>query len=247
MIEVKVRFGSREIDCALVVFDKTGTITDLKSMWIPTIRKRIELLWRYGDKSILESDVLAAIGFDPFTWEPDPSGPFMMRTDRQALTSMLTARGFSRDCAVELVTRCCREADHEVRRVDRAKLIPGVDEVLRKLKRSKVSLALATMDRRAEVQSELTKLGVLDLFDATVTLDDITKHKPDPEMIEMICSRLDISPIRTVMVGDIPADMLMGKNAGVALTVGYTENPTQGIMTTADVVVSSYSEITVSR
>jgi phosphoglycolate phosphatase len=103
------------------------------------------------------------------------------------------------------------------------------------------------MDRRAEVQSELTKLGVLDLFDATVTLDDITKHKPDPEMIETICSRLDISPIRTVMVGDIPADMLMGKNAGVALTVGYTENPTQEIMTTADVVVSSYSEITVSR
>jgi len=244
---VKVRFGSREIDCALVVFDKTGTITDLKSMWIPTIRKRIELLWRYGDKSILESDVLAAIGFDPFTWEPDPSGPFMMRTDRQALTSMLTARGFSRDCAVELVTRCCREADHEVRRVDRAKLIPGVDEVLRKLKRSNVLLALATMDRRAEVQSELTKLGVLDLFDATVTLDDITKHKPDPEMIETICSRLDISPRRTVMVGDIPADMLMGKNAGVALTVGYTENPTQEIMTTADVVVSSYSEITVSR
>ena len=244
---MKVRFGSREIDCALVVFDKTGTITDLKSMWIPTIRKRIELLWRYGDKSILESDVLAAIGFDPFTWEPDPSGPFMMRTDRQALASMLTARGFSRDCAVELVTRCCREADHEVRRVDRAKLIPGVDEVLRKLKRSNVLLALATMDRRAEVQSELTKLGVLDLFDATVTLDDITKHKPDPEMIETICSRLDISPRRTVMVGDIPADMLMGKNAGVALTVGYTENPTQGIMTTADVVVSSYSEITVSR
>jgi phosphoglycolate phosphatase len=247
MIAMKVRFGSREVDCALVVFDKTGTITDLKSMWIPTIRKRIELLERYGDNSILEPDVLAAIGFDPFTWEPDPSGPFMMRTDRQALTSMLTAKGFSRDCAVELVSRCCREADDEVRRVDRAKLIPGVDEVLRKLKRSKVSLALATMDRRAEVQSELTKLGVLDLFDATVTLDDISKRKPDPEMIETICARLGISPKRTVMVGDIPADMLMGKNAGVALTVGYAENPTQEIMTTADVVVSSYSEISVSR
>lgn len=50
------------------------------------------------------------------------------------------------------------------------------------------------------------------------------KHKPDPEIINYIMDKLNVSKEDTVIIGDSKSDILTGKNAGIdtiAVTYGY--------------------------
>lgn len=46
------------------------------------------------------------------------------------------------------------------------------------------------------------------------------RPKPDPHNALHICRNLNVSPSDTIMVGDTPADTLMGQQAALGLTVG---------------------------
>jgi len=56
-------------------------------------------------------------------------------------------------------------------------------------------------------------------MDAVVTIDDVTKAKPDPEPVLKAISELKADPAKTLMVGDSTMDIQSGVNAGVD-TVG---------------------------
>ena len=49
----------------------------------------------------------------------------------------------------------------------------------------------------------------------------MTKHKPDPEPVLMTLEKLNIDASETLVVGDMPVDILMGKGAGCT-TCGVT-------------------------
>ena len=51
--------------------------------------------------------------------------------------------------------------------------------------------------------------------------DDVTKAKPDPEPVLLTLRKLGFSASRTLVVGDMPFDILMGRGAG-AKTCGVT-------------------------
>src|SRR5271167_701289 len=176
-------------DCDLIIFDKTGTITDFQLTWIPTIRKRIDLLTeRHGQN--MRNQLQRTIGMDSQTWIIDPSGPLLVLADaelRFVLAMVLYENGISWTNAIESVNECYRRTDHEINRIDYVKLLPGVDVMLRKLKQAGILLAVATMDTRAETNLELSKLGIRALFDTIIAYDDVNKRKPDPEMITVIC------------------------------------------------------------
>jgi phosphoglycolate phosphatase-like HAD superfamily hydrolase len=58
----------------------------------------------------------------------------------------------------------------------------------------------------------------------------------------MLC----VPPLETVMVGDSIADMMMGKRAGVALTIGVLEGgviPREELEKVADIVVDSIQDL----
>ena len=44
--------------------------------------------------------------------------------------------------------------------------------------------------------------------------------KPNPHNALFICDKLGVSPEQTIMVGDTPADTIMGQTASLGLTVG---------------------------
>jgi phosphoglycolate phosphatase len=54
-----------------------------------------------------------------------------------------------------------------------------------------------------------------------VGADDVTLPKPNAEPVLKILSALGISATETIVVGDMPVDILMGANAGT-LTCGVT-------------------------
>ena len=70
----------------------------------------------------------------------------------------------------------------------------------------------------------LRKFGLEDDFDAIVTADDTTKHKPDPEPVLITLEKLGAKPEEALMIGDSMFDIKCAHNAGVkAVLVGWAE------------------------
>ncbi|MCI8284698.1 MAG: HAD-IA family hydrolase [Firmicutes bacterium] len=111
-------------------------------------------------------------------------------------------------------------------------LFPGVYDMLYNLKKANFKLALVTsrLGRTTYIGTE--KFGIKEAFDIIVTADDCSKHKPDPEPINIALRRLGVSAENAVMIGDTRLDMGCARNAGVtAVLVGWSmalaggENP----------------------
>ncbi len=69
------------------------------------------------------------------------------------------------------------------------------------------------------------------------------KPKPDPHNALYICDKMGVCPSDTIMVGDTPADTLMGQQAALGLTVGVlTGVGDLHDLTDADVIVSDVTE-----
>jgi phosphoglycolate phosphatase-like HAD superfamily hydrolase len=88
------------------------------------------------------------------------------------------------------------------------------------LRKGGCRVALATVDvhRRARLAMEF--MGASDTLDLIVGGDEVTRSKPDPEMVRLILDRLAVAPSQAVMVGDALNDLQMGANAGLKASVG---------------------------
>lgn len=55
-----------------------------------------------------------------------------------------------------------------------------------------------------------------------VTCDDVSTHKPDPASLNLAMQRLDVTPERSLVLGDHAVDMLSGVNANIPARIGVT-------------------------
>lgn len=94
-------------------------------------------------------------------------------------------------------------------------LYPGALEVLYELHESGKKLALITTSTHQNVHHLLQKHGMLGLFAAIVTANDTTKHKPDPEPLELALELLGGNKESAVMIGDSDKDILAATNTSV--------------------------------
>src|SRR2546425_9503719 len=97
----------------------------------------------------------------------------------------------------------------------RGLVFPGITELLRKIKASELQLALFTGVEKKMMEYTLSPFGLSEFFEVRITADDIQKSKPDPEGILLALSRIKADAREAMYVGDSPADMIAGKQAGV--------------------------------
>jgi phosphonatase-like hydrolase len=103
---------------------------------------------------------------------------------------------------------------------------PGASETFRRLRKAGVRAALDTGFSRDIAQTLIDRLNWErdELIDASVTSDEVERGRPAPDMIRRLMSKLGVTdPRRIAKVGDTPADLLEGKNAGCGLIVGVTQ------------------------
>jgi phosphonatase-like hydrolase len=103
--------------------------------------------------------------------------------------------------------------------------IPGASETFRRLRRAGIKVALNTGFSRDIAQTLIDRLGWERdrLIDASVTSDEVERGRPHPDMIRRLMLKLDVTdPQRVAKVGDTPADLLEGRNAGCGLIIGVT-------------------------
>ncbi len=98
---------------------------------------------------------------------------------------------------------------------------PNTLKVLRTLKDKNYHIAAVTTRRKNTVIETLRLAKILPFLDYIVTVDDVANPKPHPESILKALDFFGVEPEQAIMVGDSPADVLAGKNAGTQ-TIGVT-------------------------
>jgi phosphoglycolate phosphatase len=102
-------------------------------------------------------------------------------------------------------------------------LYPGVAETLVELA-AHTQLAVATQKGKVATNRVLGLLGIADLFEMVVTIDDMSAPKPDPGCVNQILAKLYLPREEAIVVGDMPYDVETAINAGVrcwAVSYGY--------------------------
>lgn len=93
-------------------------------------------------------------------------------------------------------------------------IFPGMDDLVNSLREQGYKVALVTSRLRESAMLGIEKFGLADSFDAITTIDELTRHKPDPEAINVTLKKLNVSAGEAVMIGDSKFDILCAANAG---------------------------------
>jgi phosphoglycolate phosphatase len=112
-------------------------------------------------------------------------------------------------------------------------LFDGVHEILQSLEERRLWLGVATGKSRKGLDRALDETDCRRYFHSTRCADE-TCSKPDPMMLREIIAELDITPERTLMVGDTEYDLEMARRAGAAsLAVTYGAHEPQRLKSLA--------------
>jgi HAD superfamily hydrolase (TIGR01509 family) len=173
-----------------VLFDMDGLLVDTEPLWFET-----------------EADVMARLGAP---WGPE---------DQQQLL------GGSMERTVDyLLARATRPAppadvarwmmDGMLRRAAQGRVVvrPGARELLAEVAAAGVPHALVTGSQRPFTEAVLASTGFR--FPVTVTADDVTRTKPDPEPYLLAAKLLDADPGQCVALEDSPNGIASATGAG---------------------------------
>jgi phosphoglycolate phosphatase len=202
----------------LVVFDKDGTLIDFNAMWAGwalDIGRRLDV----ATGRPVSGDVFAAIGFDPTSNRVQPGGPLAVST--MAGIAEVIAAVVRRWCpSVAAARRAVETAWFEPDPVALARPLADLSDIFRRLVESGRRIGVATTDDRAPTEATLRGLGIREHVSAMACGDDGIGLKPDPSMVLALCAALQTEPVRTAIVGDTPADLAMGRAAGLGRVIG---------------------------
>jgi pyrophosphatase PpaX len=95
-------------------------------------------------------------------------------------------------------------------------LIPydGIAELLESLSGRGARIAVVSLKPRRAGELELDITGLRSLVGLSVWGDDVARPKPEPDGVLAAMSGLNADPRSTLVIGDSPADIMMGRAAG---------------------------------
>lgn len=94
-----------------------------------------------------------------------------------------------------------KKIEDEISMSDEVKLFPGARELLESL-RGKTRVALASMNNFQVIEYLLNATKIQSLFDVVLSVEDVRKFKPDPEIFLKCADRLRCKPEECIVVED---------------------------------------------
>jgi beta-phosphoglucomutase len=103
----------------------------------------------------------------------------------------------------------------------------GVIAFLRELERLGLSRAVATSASEIRTASTLERMGLGGYFEAVITAADVVLGKPNPEVYQLACERMNVCPGDALAFDDAPAGVLSARAAGLRC-IGVSSNGAAG-------------------
>ncbi|HJP88035.1 MAG TPA: HAD family hydrolase [Candidatus Limnocylindrales bacterium] len=230
-----------EID--LLVFDKDGTLIEFHLMWGNWVEELARRLERASGLELRER-LYPLLGVDRSTGLVHAHGLLAatpMSRIRDVVQADVAEAGATQDVAAAAVAAAWHAPDP----VALAHPVTDLPALLDTLGDRVGTFAVATSDDRDPTERTLAALGISDRFAQLVCADDGIRTKPSPDPVLHLCEQLGIPPDRTAVVGDSPADLLMGRQAGarrsIAVLTGVGDRAS--LEPYADAVVASIAEL----
>ena len=223
---------------SLIIFDKDGTLIDFHTMWrswITELARRLET----ATGQAIDGQLFKALDFDPASEKIASWGKLALApmSEIRALTIEVVRKlGLSPGVLEAAMAAAWHNPDPAL-----AQPVTDLTVLFSALRAHGIKTAVATSDDRSPTRSTLAGLGLDSLVDTLVCGDDGLPIKPAPDMVLTICRTLNISPAKTVVVGDNVVDLQMGRSAGVGLVVGVLSGlaPGSALAPHADLLLPS--------
>lgn len=131
-------------------------------------------------------------------------------------------------------------------------LLPGFDELYAYARGGGLRVAVASSSDAAGLRRKLTNgvvansrvVSGLDAFDAIISNDDVTKHKPDPEIYLLTAEKLGVAPGACWVVEDTATGVSAGRRAGMCVAaVPNRFTRLTNDFSEADVVLESMADV----
>lgn len=175
---------------SLVLFDLDGTVADTELVMVQTMISFIE---RYAPSKKTTLNELIKI-----------SGPPLIDTLKQY---------FPNEDPHQLAKEFAVKAREFYPRF--AVAFPGIQALLHACKIKQIPVGIVTSKLRINALFTLEVIGLQDAFPLVISLDEVSKPKPDPEGILLALKHFHQTPEKTLFVGDTTYDYFAGKAAGV--------------------------------
>ncbi|MCH7970435.1 MAG: HAD family phosphatase [Chloroflexi bacterium] len=126
-------------------------------------------------------------------------------------------------------------------------LLPGADAAVRSVAKAGIQLALVTSGERGYADEFLRISGLADVFNCSVTSEDVVELKPDPEPYLKAAETMGINAANCVVFEDSVAGFKAARAAGMyCVGVGQVALAAVG-RAAPDLAVASFEELDLDR
>ena len=130
---------------------------------------------------------------------------------------------------------------------DPIELLPDAARLLRELSAAGIICAVISNDTTEGIENFLHQHHLNDCISGLWSADH-HPAKPEPGAVEGLCSQLGLTVENCALIGDADTDLLMARQAGIGLTLGYVagwhREPT---LTAHEHLISHWSELTATK
>jgi len=94
-------------------------------------------------------------------------------------------------------------------------LLPGVEDLVDRALASGIRVALASSSPMSWIEPHMTRLGLIDRFEALSTVDQVAAGKPAPDLFNLSAQQLDIDPATCLVLEDSRNGFIAARDAGM--------------------------------
>ena len=130
-----------------------------------------------------------------------------------------------------------------IQNIDKIKLVDNFHEFILKLHKEEYLIGLASSNNRKIVDLIIERFKLGKYFKVSITGDDVSKGKPDPEIFLKAAQKMSVNPYDCLVIEDAANGVAAAKSAGMKC-IGL-KNPNSGNqdLSKADLVVNNFNEL----
>jgi len=205
-----------------VIFDMDGVLVDTEHLWDEV---REELTGEWGGRYTPEAQQ-AMMGMSSREWSRYLHDVVGLREPPDVINREVVRRLLAR-----------YEADLPV--------VPGAVDAVRALASAGYRLAVASSSNRELIDTVLRRLGLTELFEVTVSSEEVARGKPAPDVYLEAARRLRVEPGRCAAVEDSASGIRAAHLAGMRV-IAYPNRhypPADEVLALADATVTSVADV----